>query len=141
MKPKRVTFHHAMLRFHDGKPVIGYGNIRELLNKDTGKKVAWMDIKLEGEKDPVTVEYLEFLNSANEAKVLIKERKMKEVVRSEGQMTTVNPDPAKISSKREFTPQVVDAEVVTRKYIMTVEVLEGEHIGKVFTLPEDCLNA
>lgn len=141
VRAKKVTSHTATLRFHEGKPVIWYGNVKEIKEKDTGKLVAWMDIELQGVKEKLRVEYLDFLNSPNSVRVLIKEQKLKEIRQSEGIITTVNPDQAKISSKTPWTPQEVEAEIVTRKYIATVEVIEGDHKGEVFILPNDCLNA
>ena len=143
VKPKRVTERVASLRFHEGKPVVWYGNVREKKDKDTGKLVAWMDIKLFEREEPAslqTVEYLAFLNEHNSVQVKIVSKKMTEFRESAGVITTVNPDPAKISGKS-FQPQEVDAEVVRREYTSEVEVLEGPHKGELFTVVDnDALN-
>ena len=60
-KPRRVTERIARLRFFNGKPVVWYGNVREIRNDKLGKFIAFMDIKVLGVKDLIEVEYLKFL--------------------------------------------------------------------------------
>lgn len=135
--PKRVTERVANLRLHDGKPVVGYGNVREIREKDTNKMVAFMDISLFGEKEPVKVNYLEFLNTPNFVQVLVKKQTAEEVVKNDGVMSAENPDPL---NNKNFQSFETDMEVVSYRYTAEVEVLEGEQKGKTFTLPANCLN-
>lgn len=144
VKPKKVTERVARLRFDEDKPVIWYGNVREKKDKDTGKLVAWMDIKLFAGLDipPIlkTVEYLYFLNDSNSVKVKILSKKMIEYRESQGVIRTINPDEAKIAGKN-FQSQEIDAETVRREYTSEIEVLEGSHLGEKFTvIDNDALN-
>ena len=140
-KPKRVTERIVLARFHDDKIVTWMGNVDELRNKETGKLVAWTDIKVHGSDKPVRIEYLKFLNSSNAFQAKIISQKMEEIVESQGQIRTSNPDEANISGKmKNFKSAEIDAEVVRREYTVTVEVTEGPHKGETYTVPASCLN-
>lgn len=139
-KAKRVTERTATVRFHEDKLVEHYGNVYE--EKDQhGKLVAYMDIKLNGEKAIFKVEYLKFLNSPNSHDVVIKKQRMEEIVESEGTFRTVNPDEARIERKN-FTARVEEAEVTRRVYTSDIEVTEGPYKGQTFTgvINDDVLN-
>ena len=73
-----------------------------------------MDIKLLDEDKVITVPYLEFLNSKNNEKVIIKNQKAEQVVESRGLFVAQNPDPAEISGKRkDFASREVEDEVIS----------------------------
>lgn len=137
-KPKRVTEHFARVRFHDGKPVVKYDGYKE--KEEDGKRVAYINIHLYETKEPITVKYLEFLNSNNSVEVKIVKQEATEVVQNEGKIRTRNPDEAKISSKN-FESSEIDLEVTSYIYMVTVEVLEGETAGKQYTFDSSALNA
>lgn len=139
-KPKRVTEHTATLRFHNDKPVVWYGNIRELKDKDTGRLVAWMDIKVLGSEKVINVPYLEFLNGNNRVQVKILKQTAEEIVKSFGNFRAENPDPAQISN-RNWRANEVEEEVRSYKYTSVVEVIDGEHTGEQYTISNDALNS
>ena len=137
-RPRRVTERIARLRFFKGKPVIWYGNVREIRNEKLGKFIAFMDIKVFGSKELIEVEYIKFLNERNWCEVLIKEQRAEEIIERKGRKRTINPDPV---FNRKFQQIEVEDEVVSFEYEADVEVLEGEFKGEVFTVPASCLNA
>lgn len=139
VKPKRVTEHTARVRVHEGKPVVWCGNVKEKKDASTGKLVAWMDLKLDGSDKVVMVEYLDFLNAPNHVLANIKSQKMEQFETVLGVRNAINPDEAKINSKNWKSKEVEDR-VVTRKYTVTVEILEGDLQGKEFVIPADALN-
>lgn len=138
-KPKKVTEHFANIRFHDGKPVVWYGNVHEVKDKLTGKLVAYMDIKLDGEEGTERVEYLAFLNTPNSVKVEIKKQEAQQIVTSLGVRRAVNLDEAKISGQK-FAAREYEDEVVSYEYTATIEVIDGEHKGETYIVPSNCLN-
>ena len=139
VKPKRSTERVATLRFHDDKPVVWYGEVKEVWNSERHKNIAYLDFKVEGNNKPINVEYLKFLNSDNKVNVKIKSQSVEEITQSEGVMTTRNPDQAKIATKN-WESREMDAEIITRIYTVTVEVMEGPHSGEVYTVPAKSLN-
>ena len=142
-RPKRVTEHFATMRIHEGKPVIWFGNVKEKWDDKLDKLVAWMDIKLEGQDKPVTVEYLEFLNSPTSVRVEIKSQKAEEIreLPKIGQTTAFeNPDQGNWTGKFKSWQGGQDLEVVSFKYQAEIEILEGELVGKTFSIPSNCLN-
>lgn len=142
-KPKRVTDRTATLRFHEGKPVITYGQVREVKDPTTGRMVSYMEIETKSEEGPVkaTVGYLEFLNSANSYQVSIKSQKAEEVIQSLGTFQAQNPDEAKVgSSAKGWRSREVENEVKTFRYIVDIEVLEGEYKGLTLTVSAEALN-
>ena len=150
-KPKRVTEHYARLRYHEGKPVVWYGNVREKKDHDSGKFVTWMDIKLFEDPKAIPVLYLDFLNSRNDyannaVQVAIKKQEVEEKIESLGRRQAENPNPATDPSTgrpldSNWRPFEVEMEVTSREYTATIEVLEGSDRGKTFVLPSSCLNA
>lgn len=138
-KVKRVTDRTATMRFHEGKPVVWIGNVRDIKDATNGRLVGFCDLKLFGGEKPVTVNYLEFLNSFNYFPVNIKKQTAHEVEQNSGEFTPENPDPAKIATKSFSAGQV---ENVVRSYTYTaeVEVTDGPDAGKTFTVPSTCLN-
>ena len=135
LKPKRVTEREATVRFHEDKLVVGYGNVREEKDK-FGKNITYMDIQLDGQEEPVTVEYLKFLDSNNKHKVKIIKRNVEEIVYSEGTFKTVNPDQARIE-KKNFTARVEEAEVTNKKLTSEIEVADGQYKGQTFTVVDN----
>src|SRR3990167_3684262 len=140
-KAERVKEHIATLRFHENKPVIWFGNVDEKRDSVTGKSVAYMDIKLQGEEGLINVPYLQFLNTSNFVKVQILSQKAEKVIQSEGTFMTENPDQANRGGKSSnFQSQEMEAEIVSYKYQAELEVLEGPHVGLKLTVPSECLN-
>lgn len=139
-KPKRVTEREATVRFYEGKPVIKYSNFKEKLEE--GKRVGYIDITLYGEDKPVTVQYLNFLNNENNVvKVKILSQKAEEITEVQGKVRSRNPDEAGISSKSPWQSNEVDLEVISYKYQVEVEVLDGEFKGQKYTFDAAALNA
>jgi len=140
-KPKRVTERIAKLRFHKDKPVIWYGNVREKRDAETEKMVAYMDIKLYEQDKKETVEYLGFLNSPNQYKVVKKSTDMREFTESFGTFIPENPNPADESFSKRWSTQETEEEVIRREYVSVVEVLDGPYKGQVYTvIDNDALN-
>ena len=137
-KPKRVTEHTAYVRYEDDKPVVKYGQVKERKDQSTGKMVAYMNVILAGVKEPKEVEYLAFLNSANQTQVKIISQNREECREVNGVMTAQNPDP---HSNKSFQPREIELEVISRKYTATVEVLEGAHKGERFDISTSALNS
>ena len=138
-KFKRITERTATIRFHEGKPVVWMGNVRDIKDPTNGKLVGFFDIKTFGSDKAETVNYLEFLNATNYFQVKILSQKAQEVEQSGGEFIPENPDPAKIASKSWSSGQV---ESVVRSYVYTaeVEVVDGPDAGKTFTVPSTALN-
>ena len=134
-KPKRITERVATLRFHKGKPVIGYDNVIELKDSATGRLVSWMDVET-NDKKKERVGYLSFLNGDNKVSVVIKNQKAEKIVKNHGKMTAKNPD----ERDKTWQPFETNEEVISYRYIATVEVTEGEHSGEVFEVPSSALN-
>src|SRR3990167_7285994 len=125
-KPKRVTDRIAKVRFFKDKLVRGYGNVDDKRD-ERGKLVAYMDVTLDGEDKPERVEYLQFLDKTPQYRVMIKRVNIDEIIESEGEFRTVNPDEAKIDRKKVKTSDI--------------EVMEGPFQGQKFTVVDnDCLN-
>lgn len=145
-KPKRVTERTADIRIYEGKPVIWYGNVKEVWDDNQNKNVAYMDIKLDGEDKLITVPYVKFLNEPNKVKVKIVSQKAEEIVQSQGRMTAQNPNPAhdpatgRPLESRPWSAREIDLEVTSVKYQATIEILEGELVGEILTLNSECLN-
>lgn len=137
-KPKRVTDRVARLRFHNGKPVVWYGNVREIKDNLNGKLVSFMDIKTLKSEELEKVEYLAFLNSNNAVNVSIKEQRAEKIIESQGKTLARNPNP---HFNKKFEEFEYEEEVVSYQYEATVEVLEGEHKGEIFEVPTKCLNS
>ena len=138
-KPKRVTERIAKVRFHNDKLVRKYSNVEEQRD-ERGKLVAYVDITLDGEEKPDRVIYLNFLDKTPQYRVLIKKTYIEEVVESEGEFRTVNPDEAKIERKN-FTSSVEVAEVTKKHKKSDIEVMEGPYQGQTFTVVDnDSLN-
>lgn len=136
-KPKRVTDRVARMRVHNGKVVIGYGNVKERMDMNVGKPVAWMDITLE-DNSVVTVPYLDFLNSPNSVQVQIKLMSVEEVVTSEGYLKTQNPNPKDIKN---WSSAEIEAAVTSEKRTVTVIILDGDLKGKELVVDSNALNA
>ncbi len=135
-KPKRVTERYAHLRFHEGQPVVFYGNIREKLEPTTGDKVAWMEIQtLDGVKH--TVKYLDFLNESNSVQVQILSQKAEEKTISQGEFETKNPNP---HFDKKFQPRNEEFTVTSYEYEAKVKVTEGPHEGTEYVLGVEALN-
>lgn len=139
-KPQRVTDHVATLRFHEGRPVVQYGQVREV--KENGEKVAYMNINVQedGEfvAEPIKVRYIDFLNDSNFSKVQILKQHAEKKEISHGEFHTQNAN--EVYDKKFQSELAEDLEV---RYIYTcdVEVLEGDLKGKKFTVPATALNA
>ena len=151
--PKRVSDRIATLRFYKGKPVVWYGNVRELKTKDDDERVSYMDIKLYGEEKVLTIKYLDFLNKEKEYseevesyEVSIKSQKVEEIYKSYGRRMAENPNPARDPATgqplgdRGWQSKEIEMEVVGYKYTAVVEVNDGPHKGEEFTLSTACLN-
>lgn len=136
-RPKLVTERTAKLRFYGDKPVIWYGNVREIKDKDTGKLVGWMDIKTIDDKT-YKVEYLKFLNENVSVVVQIVNQVAEKVVEEFGTRLAVNPNPLFDKKWQEFE---TDDEIISYKYTAEVKVLDGPHAGETYTLSTMALNA
>ena len=142
-KPKRVTEHFGTIRVYNGKLVIWFGNVRDIWDNERNKDIAYMDIKLEGQEKPETVNYLDFLNSPTSVRVEIKKQvaeEVRELPRTGPTQAFVNPDEANWTGKFKSWQGGQDLEVVSYKYQVELEILEGELVGKVFNVPANCLN-
>lgn len=141
-KPKRVTERVALLRVHEGKPVVAYKNVRDVFEAEKNKNVSYMDIYVLDEAEiagPVKVNYLKFLNDTNSVQVQIEKQDVEEKTVSQGVVKAQNPDPAKVTSKI-WDSREIDLEVTQREYVATIKVLEGDLKDKVFRVPADALN-
>jgi len=141
-RAKRVTDRVANVRFHNGMPVIGYGNYKEIKDKETLKFVGYIDLTLldvKSDKTSVeTVPYLEFLKQSNFSLVQIIKQTPNERVISHGFGTTINPNP---HFDRKFESGPVEYLETKVEYVSDVEVLEGEFKGLKFSIPNNALNA
>src|SRR3990167_8663895 len=45
IKPVRSTERTATIRFHDDKPVVWYGKVNEIWNREQNKNIAYLDFK------------------------------------------------------------------------------------------------
>ena len=131
-KPKRVTERIVKVRFYKDKLVRSYSNVDEQRD-DRGKLIAWVDITLDGQEEPERVEYLKFLDKTPQFRALVKKVTFDEIVESEGEFRTVNPDEAKIERKN-FNPRVEVAEVTKKVKKSDIEIMEGSHQGEVYTI-------
>ncbi len=134
-KPKRVTDHTATLRFYGDKPVVKFSNFQEPLVD--GRRVGFVDLTLE-DGEVVAVEYLAFLNEGNGEKVKIISQKATESVKNYGTVRAVNPDP---KNQKTWDGGMIDLEVTSVSYQAEVEVIDGPHEGKKYSVPTTCLNA
>ena len=83
---------------------------------------------------------LNFLDKTPQYRALVKKVRIDEVVESEGEFRTKNPDEAKIEHKN-FQSVIAVAEVTKKVKISDIEVMEGPYLGQTFTVTDnDCLN-
>lgn len=138
VKPTRVSDRTAVLRFYNGKPVVGLRGYREILD-ETNNRVAVITLDLFGgdNLESVEVPYLSFLNEGNGEKVKIVKQEAQKHVKSDGQVRAVNPDPM---NQKTWEGGLIDLEVVSYTYKADVEVIEGPHAGEKYTVPAECLN-
>lgn len=136
-RPKRVTDRVATIRYHEGSPVVWYGNVRELKDAATGKMIAYMDIKTVADDEAKTVEYLAFLNSSNSVQVQIKKQEAEQIIESQGRYTAHNPNE---HFDKKWQNREVDLEVISYRYTATIEVLEGDDKGSEYEISVEALN-
>ncbi len=134
-KPKRVTDRVAVIRIHEGKPVVSLNKVRERLVD--GRQVAFCKIQTLGSPEEIEVGYLDFLNEAEKANVKILSQKATESVKSYGTIKAINPDPMNI---KEWNGGNVDLEVTSVQYQAEIEVIDGDLAGQKYSVPTSCLN-
>ena len=135
-KPKRITDRIVKVRFYKDKLVRSYGNVDEQRDTATGKLVAYMDVTLDDQVKPERVKYLEFLDKTPQYRALVKKISFDEIVESEGEIQTKNPDEAKIE-KKNFVSRVETAEVTKRVKKSEIELMEGPFAGQTFTVEDN----
>lgn len=137
-KPKRVTNHTAVVRYHNGQPVVGLGNLVE--RKVEGRTIGYIKLTLlDGTVEEV--EYLKFLNESERQQVSIISQKATEHVTNGNQGRTIhaeNPNPYEVKN---WQSTQIDLDVVSYTYKATVKVLQdGDHLDEEFEIETAYLN-
>ncbi len=135
-KPQRVRDHIAYLRTLEGKLIIKYGTAEEKFNKNTTKWELKLPVYQVGESEPVVVDYMSFLNDANQVQVKIIKQVAVERVESAGLFPKRD-----IKTDNILPGDEIELEVRYVDYEVDVEILEGEQKGTVLTVSTTALNA
>jgi len=148
-KPKRVTEHIARLRLIKGSPVVDFGKTweelpRTELNQLNEKRLFGEFIVLvkgeDGKERQVveTVDYIDFINESERAKVSILYQKATKHVDVQDTVRKSNPDP--VHNKDFRGGEEVDLEVISYSYMCEVEVIDGTLKGNKYKLDSNVLN-
>lgn len=137
IKPKRVMEHVARLREWDGKLVVGFTKVYQVLNQATQS----MDEKIElilkdgNNKQKVEAGYLDFLNNALPINVKILEQRAEKKEDIVGRSNLVDPKDDRI-----YPDKTIDMIVTSVDYTSKVEVLDGQFKGETFVIENRFLN-
>lgn len=137
IRPKRVTEKTAKLREWEGKLVIGYTKVYQILNTATQALEEKIELLLkEGDKTKkVEAGYLDFLNNAAPVKVKIIEQRAENKTEIVGSSNLVDPKDDRI-----YPDKTIDMIVTSVDYTSKVEVLDGQFIGETFVIENKFLN-
>jgi len=152
VEAKKTNKHVGFLRSIDGKIITKVLKTwqepsKTKLNFEDTKRLFGKFVVLDGDKlKEVDHDYLNLVSEEDTKNwVLIKERKKKEVTKSQGFFTAENPNPAAktigyADKYNDYSPGMVEGVVTTVEETLVVEMLEGDNKGETFEVNADILN-